>query len=123
MNMAGLIGKDWLQRQCHVKDLSPDPECPFPVGVEYYRPPVPPREFWDEDFRRIREAGMRIVRSFYPWNWVETEPERFELEDMDLMFQLAARLGLRVWLDTPLGTHMACPEWMIRKHPDMAAVR
>ena len=121
--MSGLISKDWLQRQCHVKDLSPDPESPFPVGVEYYRPPVPPTEFWDEDFRRIKEAGMQIVRSFYPWNWVETEPERFELEDMDLMFELAARHGLRVWLDTPLGTHMACPEWMISQHPDMAAVR
>ena len=68
--MAGLIGKDWLQRQCHVKDLSPDPARPFPVGVEYYRPPVPPSEFLDEDFRRIKDAGMQIVRSFYPWNWV-----------------------------------------------------
>ena len=114
---------NWRQLRSHPKDLSHDLACPFPVGVEYYRPPVPPRDFWDEDFRRIRQAGMRIVRTFYPWNWGETEPKRFEFDDLDLMFELAAKHDLRVWLDTPLGTHMACPEWMMRKHPDMAVVR
>ena len=29
------------QYTSHEKDLTADPECPFPVGVEYYRPPVP----------------------------------------------------------------------------------
>ena len=120
--MTNRIDSDWLKRRSHPKDLSPDPACPFPVGIEYYRPPVPPPEFWDEDFQRIREAGMRIVRTFYPWNWVETEPQRYELDDLDLMFEMAAKHDLKVWLDTPLGTHMACPEWMMRQHPDMAAV-
>ena len=40
------------------------PETPFPVGVEYYRAPIPRPRVWDGDFARIRRAGLRIVRSF-----------------------------------------------------------
>ena len=104
----------------HPKDLSPDPECPFPVGVEYYRPPVPPPRFWDGDFAAIRAGGMRIVRIFLPWNWVETGPGQFELDDLDLFFELAGKHDLKVWVDTCVATHLACPEWMLREHPDMA---
>lgn len=106
----------------HHKVLTPDRACPFPVGVEYFRGPSPPKEFWDEDFARIRAAGMRIVRTFTPWNWIETAPGVFQFDDFDLMFELAAKHDLKVWLDTPVGTHMACPEWITRKHPDMRAV-
>ena len=100
--MSQLPTPKWLQLRSHPKDVSVDLECPFPVGVEYYRPPVPPTEFWDDDFHRIRQAGMQIVRTFCPWNWVETEPNRFEFDDLDLMFELAAKHDLRVWLDTPV---------------------
>ena len=89
--MSDLIDNHWLQHRSHPKDLSPDSSGRFPVGVEYYRPPVPPADVWDQDFQRIRAAGMQIVRTFYPWNWVETEPERYELDDLDRMFELAAR--------------------------------
>ena len=64
----------WLQLRSHDKDFSATFDTPFPVGVEYYRPPVPPPEFWDEDLRRIKAAGMSIVRTWYQWNWVETMP-------------------------------------------------
>ena len=121
--MSQLPTPKWGQLRSHPKDLSVDLACPFPVGVEYYRPPVPPTKFWDQDFRRIRQAGMHIVRTFCQWNWVETESNRFEFDDLDLMFELAAKHDLQVWLDTPVGTHMACPEWMMRQHPDMAVVR
>ena len=103
----------------HSKKFPLDPRCPFPVGVEYYRAPVPPTKFWDEDLARIRAAGMCIVRTFTPWNWIEREPGKFDFDDFDMLFDLAAKRHLRIWLDTPVGTHMACPEWMIRKHPDM----
>ena len=48
----------------HPKEFPLDPKCPFPVGVEYYRAPVPPTKFWDEDLARIRAAGMCIIRTF-----------------------------------------------------------
>ena len=108
--------------QSHTKDLTPSRDCPFPIGIEYYRAPAPPTRFWDEDFARIKAAGMSIVRSFSPWNWIEPSPGDFRFDDFALMFELADKHGLKVWLDTPVGTHMACPEWITQKHPDMRAV-
>ena len=98
------------------------PSSPFPVGTEYYRAPMPPQEFWDEDFAAIRAAGMRIVRSFTYWNWMEPQPGQYELDDFDRFFELAAKHDLMVWLDLTLATHGACPEWLTREHPDIRVV-
>ena len=117
------IGDQWMQLRSREKILDQAFDPPFPVGVEYYRPPVPPPEYWDEDFRRISAAGMSIVRVWYSWDWVETLPNHYEFDDLDWLFDLAAQHGLKVWVDTPLGTHMACPAWMLRSHPDMRVVR
>ena len=116
------IGDQWMQLRSRDKTLDQVFDRPFPVGVEYYRPPVPPPEYWDEDFRRISAAGMSIVRVWYSWDWVETLPNHYEFDDLDRLFDLAAQHGLKVWVDTPLGTHMACPAWMLRSHPDMRVV-
>ncbi len=107
------IGDQWMQLHSRDKALNQAFARPFPVGVEYYRPPVPPPEYWAEDFRRISTAGMSIVRVWYSWDWVDTLPNHYEFDDH----------GLKVWVDTPLGTHMACPAWMLRSHPDMRVVR
>ncbi len=112
-------GDNWMKLRSHEKDLSGAFARPFPVGVEYYRPPTPLPEFWDEDFRRISGAGMSIVRAWYCWNWVETMPNVYEFDDLDLLFDTAARHGLKIWVDSPFGTHMACPAWMLREHPEM----
>ena len=117
------IGDQWMQLRSRDKALDQAFARPFPVGVEYYRPPVPPPEYWDEDFRRISAAGLSIVRVWYSWDWVETLPNHYEFDDLDRLFDLAAQHGLKVWVDTPLGTHMACPAWMLRSHPDMRIVR
>ena len=98
------------------------PACPFPVGTEYYRAPMPPQKFWDEDFRAIRASGMRIIRTFSFWNWMEPQPGRYEFDDFDRFFELAQKHDLLVWFDITLATHGACPEWLIRKHPDIKVV-
>ena len=98
------------------------PETPFPVGVEYYRAPIPRQEYWDEDFARLRASGFRIVRSFSFWNWMEPRPRQYELEDFDLLFDLAAKHGLSVWMDVALATHATCPEWLLRENPDIRSV-
>ncbi len=92
---------------------------PFPIGVEYYRGPVPKPEVWDEDFARIAAAGMQVVRSFSFWNHMEPRPGMYELDDFDRMFDLAHKHGLQVWLDLTLATHGTCPEWLLREHPDI----
>lgn len=96
---------------------------PFPVGTEYYRAPMPPQELWDRDFAAIRADGLRIVRTFSYWNWMEPAPGRFELDDFDRFFELAARHDLLVWFDLTLATHGACPDWLLREHPDIRQVR
>ena len=98
------------------------PETPFPVGVEYYRGPTPTQDVWDGDFARIRAAGFNIVRSFSMWNHMEPRQGKYELEDFDLMFDLAEKHGLSVWMDVALATHGACPEWLTRRHPDINVV-
>ena len=98
------------------------PETPFPIGVEYYRAPIPKQDVWDGDFARISAAGFRIVRSFSMWNWMEPRPGQYELDDFDLLFDLAAKHGLSVWLDLTLATHGACPEWLMREYPDILSV-
>ncbi len=94
----------------------------FLLGVEYYRAPMPPQEFWDQDFADIRRAGLRIVRTFSYWNWMEPQPGKYELDDFDRLFELAHKHDLLVWFDMTLATHGAAPEWMRRRHPDMRVV-
>ncbi len=98
------------------------PKTPFPVGVEYYRAPTPKPDYWDKDFARLSAAGFRVIRSFTYWNWMEPRPGIYELDDFDLLFDLAEKHGLSVWLDIVLGTHGACPEWLTREYPDMRVV-
>ena len=103
-------------------DILTHPETPFPIGVEYYRAPAPRREYWDEDFARIRAAGLRVIRSASYWNWMEPKRGVYELDDFDTLFDLAEKHGLSVWLDIMLATHGACPEWLTRDHPDIRVV-
>jgi beta-galactosidase GanA len=92
------------------------------VGVEYYRTGSPKQDVWDEDFARIRAAGFTIVRSASYWNWMEPVPGEYQLDDYDMLLELAQKHGLSVWLDTMLATHGACPEWLTRRYPDMRVV-
>ncbi len=105
------------------KSLLGDSTHPFPIGTEYYRAPMPPQKFWDEDFKAIRKMGMRIVRTFSFWNWMEPQSGIFELDDFDRMFELAKKNDLKVWFDITLATHGSCPEWLLREHPDIRAVK
>ncbi len=103
-------------------EFRPHADTPFPVGVEYYRAPMPRTGVWDGDFARIQQAGLRIVRSFSYWNWMEPGPGVYQLDDFDRLFDLAGKHGLSVWMDITLATHGACPEWLLREHPDMRTV-
>lgn len=94
--MGPIDETEWLMWRSHEKDLSAVFDKRFAVGTDCYRPSVPPPGFWDEDFRRSRAAGMSIVRVWYSRNWVETLPDHYEFDDLDLLFDLAAKHGLKV---------------------------
>jgi beta-galactosidase len=65
---------------------------------------------------------LRIVRSFTYWNWMEPQPGVYRLDDVDRLFDLAAKHDLCVWLDLTLATHGSCPEWLMREHPDIRSI-
>ena len=104
------------------ENLFPHPTKTFPIGVEYYRGGSPSPDVWEKDFKRIKESGFTIIRSASYWNWMEPAPGKYDMSDYDLFFDLAQKNGLYVWLDIMLATHGACPEWLIKKYPDMNTV-
>ena len=77
---------------------------------------------WENDLAAIRKRGFSLIRTFSSWNWMEPEPGEYELTDFDRLFELAERNGLKVVFDFTLSTHMACPDWLVREHPDIRVV-
>jgi len=95
---------------------------PFKFGIAYYRGPAPDQAFWEDDFATISKAGFHMIRTFCYWHWLEPEPGVYQLDDIDLFFELAAKYDLEVVFDFTLATHGACPEWMLREYPDIRFV-
>jgi len=89
-------------------------------GIEYYRPPNPPRENWEEDLRQIAACGFNTIRCWLYWRTTERAAGRWDFSDYDQLFELAARNNLRV-LVTLIAE--APPAWALRKHPDAILVR
>ncbi len=104
----------------------------FRFGTEYYRAPIPPQAFWEEDFAAIRKAGLRMIRTFSYWNWIEPQRGVYELDDFDRFFELAAKNDLEVDFDLTLATLCASgaapqgrmvhcydhPKWTIARLPN-----
>ncbi|WP_421905006.1 beta-galactosidase [Mameliella sp.] len=89
------------------------------LGTCYY-PEHWPREIWQDDARRMVEAGLTWVRiGEFAWSRLEPEPGRYAFDWLDEAIEVLGAAGLRVVLGTPTATP---PRWMIDRHPDMLAV-
>ncbi|KUF09760.1 beta-galactosidase [Pseudoponticoccus marisrubri] len=89
------------------------------LGTCYY-PEHWPRETWEEDARRMAEAGLTWVRiGEFAWSRLEPEEGRFDWDWLDDAIAVLGAAGLRVVLGTPTATP---PRWVVDKHPDMLAV-
>lgn len=84
-------------------------------GTQYYRPPHPPAEHWESDFRQMRQTGLEVVRLWLYWRWMERRPGRFFWDDTDRLFDLAEANGLYIH---PLIFLESVPEWFIQEHPE-----
>ena len=94
------------------------PERPR-LGVCYY-PEHWPRALWDEDARRMRDAGITVVRiGEFAWSRIEPEPGRYDFGWLDEAIDALAAAGLDVVLCTPTATP---PRWLVDRMPDMLAV-
>lgn len=89
------------------------------LGTCYY-PEQWSRDIWEEDARRMAEAGLTWVRiGEFAWSRLEPQPGQYEFDWLDDAIEVLGAQGLRVVLGTPTATP---PRWMIDRHPDMIAV-
>ncbi len=88
----------------------------FLYGVCYY-PEHWDDSMWDDDFRRMREMGMNVVRmGESAWNIWEPEEGIFSFELFDKAISLCERHGLKVILGTPT---YAPPAWLTSRYPEV----
>ena len=89
------------------------------LGTCYY-PEHWPRDIWEDDARRMVEAGLTWVRiGEFAWSRLEPQPGQYDFGWLDDAIAVLGAAGLKVVLGTPTATP---PRWMIDKHPDMLAV-
>ncbi|UWQ14267.1 beta-galactosidase [Aliiroseovarius sp. M344] len=89
------------------------------LGTCYY-PEHWPEEMWEDDARRMAEAGLTWVRiGEFSWSKLEPTPGDLHWDWLDRAIDVLGNAGLQVVLGTPTATP---PRWMIDRHPDMLAV-
>ena len=89
------------------------------LGTCYYPEQWSPDD-WEDDVRRMVEAGLTWVRiGEFAWSELEPEYGQFHWEWLDQVTEILGNAGLKVVLGTPTATP---PRWMLKRHPDMLAV-
>ena len=86
------------------------------LGVCYY-PEHWPEDWWAEDARRMREAGITYVRiGEFAWSRYEPKRDQFDWGWLDRAIETLGKAGLKVVLGTPTCTP---PKWLVDEHPDI----
>lgn len=88
-------------------------------GVDYY-PEHCARELWEWDARKMKEAGIDVVRmAEFAWAKMEPSEGRFDFAWLDEAIDVMAGQGIKTVLGTPTPTP---PIWIIEQHPDILPV-
>ncbi|MFC3803695.1 beta-galactosidase [Cohnella sp. GCM10012308] len=86
------------------------------LGVCYY-PEHWPEALWEDDFRRMREMNITVVRlAEFAWAMLEPEEGRFDFSFFVRALDLAHAHGIQVILGTPTATP---PAWLTHKYPEV----
>ncbi len=86
------------------------------LGVCYY-PEHWQESLWEDDYRRMREMGLQVVRmGEFAWSIFEPSEGEFNFELFDRAMDAAHRHGLKVILGTPTATP---PAWLTHKYPEV----
>ncbi|MFN0192766.1 MAG: beta-galactosidase [Aestuariivirga sp.] len=86
------------------------------LGVCYY-PEHWPEDWWAEDARRMREAGIAFVRiGEFAWSRYEPARGKFDWGWLDQAIATLGKAGLKVVLGTPTCTP---PKWLVDEFPDI----
>lgn len=91
----------------------------FLFGVDYY-PEAWPESYWEDDARRMREAGVTTVRmAEFAWYLMEPQEGTFDFRLFDRAIAVMGRHGIKTILGTPTA---APPKWLTHKYPETLAV-
>ncbi|MBD8890212.1 beta-galactosidase [Roseibium litorale] len=86
------------------------------LGACYY-PEHWPEEIWATDARRMREAGLKVIRiAEFGWARMESAPGVFHWDWLDKAIETLTAEGLQIVLGTPTA---APPRWLIDLHPEI----
>ncbi|MHC4715459.1 MAG: beta-galactosidase [Planctomycetota bacterium] len=83
------------------------------IGVQYYRQPTPLPGEWDGDLANIRKMGFDVIQLRPQWRWHERNEGELDFDDLDRLFDLAAKHGLKVLFKFYLP---AGPEWLFDRY-------
>ncbi len=90
------------------------------LGTCYY-PEHWDRALWEDDLKRMLEAGIETVRiAEFAWSKVEPVEGTFTYEFFDDFLDTAQRLGMKVIFGTPSATP---PAWLTERYPEVLNCR
>lgn len=90
-------------------------EIQFPYGAVYFRKSNPPREVWEEDYKRAARNGVNVFRHWMLWGSVETKRGEFDWEDYDKQLELSEKYNIRCIFTLRVEE---APEWLYRSYPE-----
>lgn len=75
---------------------------------------------WEDDIRRMRDAGIEVIRiAEFAWNKFEPEEGRYTFEFFDEFLSVAEKYGMKIIMCTPTATP---PLWLSEKYPEILNV-
>lgn len=88
----------------------------YKFGVSYY-PEQWPQEQIPEDFAKMRDLGINVVRmGEFAWSSMQPAPGSFHFAWLDRAIDLAEKNRIAVILGTPTAS---VPPWLYKLHPDV----
>lgn len=89
------------------------------LGAAYY-PEHWSEEHWQEDIRRMKQAGLTVVRmGEFAWSTLEPREGEFCFDWLERAIEMLAENGINTVLGTPTA---GPPAWLTQRHPDMLAM-
>lgn len=73
------------------------------------------KEEWRNDLEQIKSLGYNTVRTWIDWSSTEPREGEYNFENLNLLFELAEEVGLKVFIQVYLDS---APDWVGEKYSD-----
>lgn len=92
----------------------------YTMGTCYY-PEHWPEQLWQSDLRRMKAAGISVIRiAEFAWNKCEPREGEFTFDYFQRFLDLCQQEGMQVIFSTPTATP---PAWLTQKYPEVLNCR